>query len=76
MTGLIPSLDAAGVAVIKSDTVVTSELQKDLQTAFDKLRADQALNVDWHPRSGEMVQDLVHPSMYPFIYGIIFSLAF
>jgi hypothetical protein len=24
---------------------------------------------DWHPNSNEMVQDLIHPSMYPLVYG-------
>ena len=76
MTGLVPCLDAGHGAVAKSDTVVTSQLQRDLRMAFERLRVDQVLNVDWHPRSGEMVQDLVHPSMYPFIYGIIFNSTF
>ncbi|OBT87683.1 hypothetical protein VE02_02696 [Pseudogymnoascus sp. 03VT05] len=68
-TGLIPTLDSAGNTIVKSDTIVTPELQKELRAAFDQLRADQASDVDWHPRSDEKVQDLVHPSMYPFIYG-------
>jgi glutathionyl-hydroquinone reductase len=72
-TGLVPTLDSASNTVVKSDSVVSSELQNDLQAAFDQLHADQASNVDWHPRSNEMVQDLVHPSMYPFIYGILSS---
>ena len=70
-TGLIPSLDSAGNTIVKSDTVVTSELQKELCDAFDQLRADQASDVDWHPGSDEKVQDLVHPSMYPLVYGMI-----
>lgn len=70
-TGLIPTLDSDGNTIVKSDTVVTPELQKELRAAFDLLRADQASDVDWHPRSDEKVQDLVHPSMYPLIYGII-----
>ncbi|KFY72305.1 hypothetical protein V499_07558 [Pseudogymnoascus sp. VKM F-103] len=68
-TGLIPTLDSDGNTIVKSDTIVTLELQKELRAAFDQLRADQASDVDWHPRSDEKVQDLVHPSMYPFIYG-------
>lgn len=70
-TGLIPTLDSDGNTIVKSDTIVTPELQKELRAAFDQLRADQASDVDWHPRSDEKVQDLVHPSMYPFIYGMI-----
>jgi hypothetical protein len=37
--------------------------------AFDALKADHAASPDWHPDSNNMVQDLVHPSMYPLVYG-------
>jgi hypothetical protein len=70
-TGLVPTLDSAGNSIVKSDTVVTQELQKELRAAFDQLQADQASDVDWHPGSDEKVQDLVHPSMYPLVYGIM-----
>lgn len=63
-------MDAAGNSVVKSDSLLPELLKNDLRAAFDKLRADQASNVDWHPQSNEQVQDLVHPSMYPFVYGI------
>jgi hypothetical protein len=72
-TGLVHTLDSASNTVVKSDTAVTSELQENLRSAFDQLCVDQASDVDWHPGSSEMVQDLVHPSMYPFIYGIPFG---
>lgn len=36
---------------------------------FDTLKAHQQAAPDWHPNSGDMVQDLVHPSMYPLVYG-------
>lgn len=65
------ALDTDGNSIIKSDTIVPSELHNTLRSSFDKLRADQASDVDWHPRSNGMVQNLVHPSMYPFVYGII-----
>jgi hypothetical protein len=48
---------------------VTEELQKALCDAFDTLKADHAASPDWHPNSNDMVQDLVHPSMYPLVYG-------
>ncbi|KAK4119639.1 hypothetical protein N657DRAFT_626454 [Parathielavia appendiculata] len=54
---------------IKSDSVVSPELQRGLKAAFEKLRRDQAAEPDWHPGSDDKVQDLVHPSMYPFVYG-------
>lgn len=67
-TGLIPTLDACA-SVVKSDELVSSELQADLRNAFDKLQADQKTSPDWHPNSNDMVQDLLHPSMYPLVYG-------
>jgi hypothetical protein len=67
-SGIIPSLDACA-SVAKSDTLVTSELHANLRKAFDKLKLDYAASPDWHPNSNGMVQDLVHPSMYPLVYG-------
>lgn len=72
-TGLIPTLDSAGNAIIKSDNLISDRLRHELVGAFETLRADQAANVDWHPRSNDMVQNLVHPSMYPFVFGMYLS---
>ncbi|KAJ3459762.1 hypothetical protein MRS44_015835 [Fusarium solani] len=68
-SGLIPTFDSAGNSIVKSDSYIENSLHDKLMQAFDALRADQGDNVDWHPRSNDMVQDLVHPSMYPFVYG-------
>lgn len=65
---MIPTLDA-NATVVKSDTIVSSQLQEELRSAFDKLMAEQKASPDWHPKSGDMVQDLLHPSMYPLVYG-------
>ncbi|RYP69563.1 hypothetical protein DL771_006078 [Monosporascus sp. 5C6A] len=67
-SGIIPSLDATA-SVAKSDVIMPSALHDALRKAFDRLKADQASSPDWHPGSNEMVQDLVHPSMYPLVYG-------
>jgi hypothetical protein len=67
-TGIIPTLEGCA-SVAKSDTIVPSELHEALRNAFDKLRVDQEGSRDWHPNSNDMVQDLVHPSMYPLVYG-------
>jgi hypothetical protein len=48
---------------------VPPELHLGLRQAFTQLQADQASNPDWHPNTNEIVQDLVHPSMYPLVYG-------
>lgn len=53
----------------KSDVLVGPDLKAELVAAFDRLRADQAADVDWHPRSNDMVQDIVHPSLYPLVWG-------
>ncbi|KAL1612138.1 hypothetical protein SLS60_000361 [Paraconiothyrium brasiliense] len=67
-TGIIVTMDACASAA-KSDSLVPSELHLELRDAFSKLIADQSHAPDWHPRSKDMVLDLVHPSMYPLIYG-------
>ncbi|TVY78455.1 hypothetical protein LSUE1_G006514 [Lachnellula suecica] len=67
-SGLIPTLDACA-AVVKSDKLVSPNLQSELRKAFDELKADQKVSPDWHPNSSDMVQDLLHPSMYPLVYG-------
>ncbi|KAF2026477.1 hypothetical protein EK21DRAFT_74167 [Setomelanomma holmii] len=67
-TGIIPTLDACASAA-KSDNLVTEELRTALRAAFNKLKIDQRTSPDWHPNTNDMVQDLVHPSMYPFVYA-------
>lgn len=67
-TGLIPTLDAAA-SVAKSDTLVDESLHNALRAAFCKLEEDQKDDPDWHPRTNGKVQDLVHPSLYPLVYG-------
>lgn len=55
--------------MVKSDVLVKRELQESLKQAFQKLKDEQADSPDWHPNSGDMVQDLVHPSLYPLVYN-------
>lgn len=67
-TNLVPTLDASA-SVVKSDSCIDESLRKSLQAAFAKLKLEQKDDPDWHPRSNDMVQNLVHPSLYPLIYG-------
>ncbi|KAI1880576.1 hypothetical protein JX265_000816 [Neoarthrinium moseri] len=67
-SGIVPTLEAEA-SVAKSDTLVDPELRSTLRRAFDELKADQAEFPDWHPGTDEKVQNLVHPSMYPLVYG-------
>lgn len=65
---MIPTLDAYASAA-KSDSLVNTELREALQAVFHTLKADHESSPDWHPATNGMVQDLVHPSMYPLVYG-------
>ncbi|KAL7924524.1 hypothetical protein ACQKWADRAFT_270273 [Trichoderma austrokoningii] len=67
-TGIIPTLDASS-AVAKSDVLVSASLRTELQKAFHTLKLDQRSDPKWQPKSNERVLDLVHPSMYPLVYG-------
>lgn len=56
--------------VVKSDTAVSAELKEALQEEMK--RFEEAIPVklnDWHPGSDEKVLDLVHPSLFPLVYG-------
>jgi len=61
-------LDACA-SIAKSDTIVPEDLHQALREGFRQLQVDQTSSPDWHPDSNDMVQDLVHPSMYPLVYG-------
>ncbi|KAM0398828.1 hypothetical protein ACHAPZ_007793 [Fusarium culmorum] len=67
-TGLVPTLDASA-SVVKADGYIDDSLRQSLQAAFTKLKLEQKNDPDWHPNSNEMVQNLVHPSLYPLVYG-------
>ncbi|WZH49633.1 hypothetical protein QYS62_010836 [Fusarium acuminatum] len=67
-SGLVPTLDATAT-VVKSDSLVDEELRGRLHAAFATLQHDQKDDPDWHPRTNDMVQNLIHPSLYPFVYG-------
>jgi len=56
--------------VVKSDSAVSAELKTALQDAV-KIFEDKIPErlKDWHPGSDEKVWDLVHPSLFPLIYG-------
>lgn len=66
--GFAPALDA-DAAVYKSDTIITPELKHKLRAAASPLEDVSPANQDWHPGSGETVLDLVHPSLFPLMYG-------
>lgn len=55
--------------VVKSDTTVSPELKAQLRIACKPLEDIPTSLKDWHPGSDGKVLDLVHPSLFPLIYG-------
>lgn len=55
--------------VVKSDTAISDSIKKALQEQARKLEAIPEVYKDYHPGSNGKVLDLVHPSLFPLIYG-------
>ncbi|KIJ50413.1 hypothetical protein M422DRAFT_59122 [Sphaerobolus stellatus SS14] len=60
--------------VVKSDNVIPLSLKQELQAAVKVLEVGPASEQDWHPGSDEKVLDLVHPSLFPLVYGKLTTL--
>ena len=57
--------------VVKSDVAVSRELHDALNEAVNKFEEGiPDWQRDWHPGSEEKVWDLVHPSLFPLVYGV------
>ncbi|KAI0875172.1 hypothetical protein GGS24DRAFT_500123 [Hypoxylon argillaceum] len=67
-TGLTSILDAE-IEVVKSDSVIPDSLAEQLKTAVKPLEDVPDYKKDWHPGSERKVLDLVHPSLFPMVYG-------
>ena len=65
---MIPTLDL-DAAVIKSDIAISSELKQALRIGAALLEDIPERLRDWHPGSDGKVLDLVHPSLFPLVYG-------
>lgn len=64
----MPAIDAEA-AVYMSDTIIPEALKEELKAAAAPLEDVPAKHQDWHPGSDEKVLDLVHPSLFPLLYG-------
>ncbi|EED16740.1 conserved hypothetical protein [Talaromyces stipitatus ATCC 10500] len=64
--GLISVFD---IGVVRSDSAVNSELRKALLEAVAPLEDVPDNKKDYHPGSDMKVVDLVHPSLFPVVYG-------
>ena len=67
-SSLIPVLDYS-LCVIKSDTLIPKGLCDRLIAAVKPLEDVPDEEKDWHPGSDGKVLDLVHPSLWPLVYG-------
>ncbi|KAJ7650812.1 hypothetical protein FB45DRAFT_974535 [Roridomyces roridus] len=56
-------------AIFFSDYLIPQDLTGALQRAVKSLEDVPEQEKDWHPGSKGRVLDLVHPSMYPLVYG-------
>ncbi|KAB8235263.1 DUF4246 domain-containing protein [Aspergillus alliaceus] len=65
-TGMIPVYDTG---VVKSDTAVPEEVQRALKEAVAPFEDVPDEQKDYHPGSDMKVVDLIHPSLFPVIYG-------
>ncbi|KAF8993779.1 hypothetical protein BDQ17DRAFT_1367890 [Cyathus striatus] len=66
-TGIVTVFDQG---VVKSDIIVPAELKAALTEAVKPLEDVPDKQKDWHPHSDEKVLDLVHPSLFPLVYGL------
>ncbi|KAH0166021.1 hypothetical protein KCU67_g4484, partial [Aureobasidium melanogenum] len=67
-TGIVAPVDV-DAQVVYSDAMVTEDLRQNLIRAVESLENVPAKDKDWHPRTRERVLNLVHPSLFPLIYG-------
>ncbi|KAI6900471.1 hypothetical protein KC318_g8352 [Hortaea werneckii] len=64
--GFVPAIDATAT-VYKSDVIIPEAVKDALRLAAKPL--EDVSDPDWHPGSNGTVLDLVHPSLFPLLYG-------
>ncbi|KAI0386982.1 hypothetical protein F5Y04DRAFT_275437 [Hypomontagnella monticulosa] len=67
-TGIVNVMDAE-MAIAKSDTIISPPLANSLKAAVQVLEDALGDRKDWHPSSDNKVLNLLHPSLYPLIFG-------
>ncbi|KAF8986366.1 hypothetical protein BGZ46_005551 [Entomortierella lignicola] len=67
--GMTAPIEIAIDGTRRSDGLVPQELKERLLACVEKLKDVPEHLLDWHPGSNNQVLDLVHPSLFPFIYG-------
>ncbi|KAJ5318946.1 Protein of unknown function DUF4246 [Penicillium brevicompactum] len=64
--GYVHAFDAG---VVRSDTAVSEEIRQALKQAVHPLESIPEDQKDYHPGSEDKVVDIVHPSLFPVVYG-------
>jgi len=72
--GFVSVLDCEAT-VVKSDRAANQDLRERLKNAVNPLEDVPERARDWHPKSDGKVLDLVHPSLFPVMYGYSKALA-
>lgn len=57
-------------SVAKSDVTISEQLRQSLRETVRPLEDVPERLRDWHPGSDDTVLDLLHPSLFPLIYGV------
>jgi hypothetical protein len=58
-----------GSACAKADGLIDDDLRDELLAGVEPLLNVKESAKDWHPNSNDQVLNLVHPSLYPLVYG-------
>jgi len=53
--------------VYEADHIIDTDLRSKLQSGINNVL--DTMDPDWHPKSNDMVLDIIHPSLFPIIYG-------
>jgi hypothetical protein len=59
----------ANASAYFSDSAIDDETKIALQSSVARLEAESGGRKDWHPGSDGKVLDIVHPSLFPLMYG-------
>ncbi|KAK3292032.1 uncharacterized protein B0H64DRAFT_377587 [Chaetomium fimeti] len=68
-TGRVRVLDSE-LVVLKSDRAISNETRDELRVGVKVLEDVPEHEKDWHPDSDDQVLDLVHPSLFPVVWGL------
>jgi hypothetical protein len=67
-TRRVPALDT-NARCVKSDVLVSPDIRAELLAGIAPLLSVPDDQKDWHPGSNNQVLNLVHPSLFPLVYG-------